>query len=429
MPSGPLVWPIVNRPPSIDRLARELASTGLAHPLRVQVAREAVAAGDPESATERAEGRARDLFQPVINATGVLLHTNLGRAPFGIERPATFTNLEFDLGDGSRGSRQRIGQLLALCAGAESAMVVNNCAGAVLLVLAAIAGRGESVAVSRGELVEIGGGFRVPDVMAQSGATLVEVGTTNRTRFNDYWLAAEAESLAAVLKVHQSNYRITGFTEETSVAELADLGVPVIADIGSGLLDRSCPWLAGPPPSWLEGEPAARQTLNEGADLVTFSCDKLFGGPQAGIIAGSEELVARCRAHPLARALRPGSLVLEALQTIALHYLERDGQAIGFWRQATADVAQLRQRADALAAQVSNASTVELDAVPGGGTLPGVTISSAGLRLDGDHLARLRQEPLPIIARVTGGDTVLDLRTVEPGDDARIAAALRKGQH
>ncbi len=415
----------MNRPPSIDRLARELASSGLPHPILVHVARQAVALGTPDAAHEMAHKVARDLFGPVINATGVLLHTNLGRAPFGAERTATFTNLEFDLDTGARGSRQRLGDVVALCVGAEAAMVVNNCAGAVLLALAAIAGNGERVAVSRGELVEIGGGFRVPDVMAQSGATLVEVGTTNRTRRADYQAAASGGPLGAVLKVHQSNYRITGFTEETAVGELVGLGAPVIADIGSGLLDRNCPWLSGPPPPWLEGEPAARQTLAEGADLVTFSADKLFGGPQAGIIAGSSELVAKCRAHPLARALRPGSLVLEAVQDITLRYLNRDGQSIPFWRQATVPTDVLRQRASSLVAESSGASVVDLDAVPGGGTLPGVTIGSAGIRLRGDHLATLRQQSVPIVARVAEGDTFLDLRTVEPGDDELIGAALR----
>ena len=302
-------------------------------------------------------------------------------------------------------------------------MVVNNCASAVLLALAAL-GSGRSVAVSRGELVEIGGAFRVPDVMAQSGAGLIEVGTTNRTRLADYRQAVETGGASAVLKVHQSNYRIVGFTEDTTVAELAGLGVPVLADIGSGLLDAACPWLPGPPPRWLQGEPAARQTLAAGADLVLFSGDKLFGGPQAGIIAGRADLVAACSRHPLARALRPGGLVLSALQATTLAYLRRDGAAIPLWRMAAATVEALTARAEAVQARAGVGRVTATESVPGGGTLPTVTIPSAGLALPGDKTATLRHRDRPVIARVEEATTLVDLRTVDPDDDAELAAAL-----
>ena len=363
------------------------------------------------------------LLQPVINATGVLLHTNLGRAPIEFHHPARYQNLELDLATGTRGSRQRgVGELLARASGAEAAMVVNNNASAVLLVLAALA-RGRGVVVSRGEAVEIGGGFRVPEVMAESGARLVDVGTTNRTRRADYERAInEPDSdVALVLKVHPSNYRVEGFTESTSVKELATLGLPVVADIGSGLLDAACPWLPDGPPAWLAGEPAARQTLEAGAAVVTFSGDKLLGGPQAGIIAGRRECVDACSRHPLARAVRPGGLVLAALADVALAYLRRDGEAIAFWRMATTPVAALRARAEALGI----GAVIDTVAVPGAGSGPGAEIPSVGVAVSGDHVEALRLSSPPIIARVRDDVTVLDLRAVDPADDHLIAAALR----
>jgi L-seryl-tRNA(Ser) seleniumtransferase len=359
------------------------------------------------------------LLQPVVNATGVLLHTNLGRAPLGVNQPASYTNLELDLRTGKRGSRrERAGSLLARACGAEAALVVNNGAAAVLLALAALA-RGHGVAVSRGELVEIGGGFRVPEVMSESGARLVEVGTTNRTRLDDY--ARVAGDVALMLKVHQSNYRITGFTEEASVTDVASIGPPVLVDLGSGLLDRACPWLAGGPPSWLQHEPAVRQTIEAGAALVAFSGDKLLGGPQAGVLAGQRSLVDQCARHPLYRALRPGGLVLGALEEIALAYLERDGGRIPFWRMATTSVAELRARAVA----IGTGDVVECSSVTGGGTLPGVEIPSAGVAVAGDRTDALRAaSPKPIIARVDENRTLLDLRTVDPADDVLVRAAL-----
>jgi L-seryl-tRNA(Ser) seleniumtransferase len=423
------------RPPSVDALARRLAPSGLPHPLLVDVAREAIAAGDAGSAEARAEELRRTLLQPVVNATGVLLHTNLGRAPLTASPPAPATNLELDLATGQRGSRQlHCGRLLARLCGADRALVVNNNAAAVLLVLAALA-RGREVLVSRGESVEIGGGFRVPEVMEQSGARLVDVGSTNRTRRSDYERALRrpGADVALILKVHPSNYRVEGFVEGTAIADVAtlDAGVPVVADIGSGLLDAACPWLPDGPPAWLEGEPAARQSLAAGAALVTFSGDKLLGGPQAGVIAGRGDLVAACAAQPLARALRPGSLVLGALQDVLLCYLRRDaGTTVPFWRMAGLAPAALAARASAIltmlgpAAAGIGAALEPLESLPGAGSLPGTVIPSFGVALPGDRTAELRAGDPPIIARVRDDRTYLDLRTVGPGDDGTLATAL-----
>ena len=388
----------------------------------VEAARTAIAEGDPDKARRIATDMARRLLRPVINGTGTLLHTNLGRAPMAFEQAARYTNLELDLTTGERGSRMdTAGALIARACGAEAAIVVNNCAAAVLLVLASLA-EGRDVVVSRSELVEIGGGFRIPDVMDRSGAGLVEVGTTNRTRRDDYEraIADPHNDVGLVLQVHQSNYRIVGFTEAPRTGELADLGVPLVVDTGSGLLDSRCPWLEGGPPVWLADEPAARQTLDSGAGLVSFSGDKLFGGPQAGIIAGDTELVARCALHPLARALRPGGLVLGALQATALAYLHDDGQAIPFWRMASLTVDSLRARAEALDA----GEPTPTSSTPGGGTLPGVEIPSLGVCIRGDRRTELRERDRPLIARLIDGDTVVDLRTVHPDDDVEVAAAF-----
>jgi L-seryl-tRNA(Ser) seleniumtransferase len=239
--------------------------------------------------------------------------------------------------------------------------------------------------------------------------------------------------VALVLKVHPSNYRVEGFVEDTTTAALAGLSsaVPVVADIGSGLLDAACPWLDAGPPPWLEGEPAARQTLASGAALVTFSGDKLLGGPQAGIIAGRSELVEACAAHPLARALRPGGLVLSTLQDVLLAYLRRDaGRTVPFWRMATVPVADVEARARAVLAAVgAQGETIGLavepmDSLPGAGSLPGTVVPSAGLVVNGDRSGELRQVSPPIIARVRDGRTYLDLRTVEPPDDHHVAGAL-----
>jgi L-seryl-tRNA(Ser) seleniumtransferase len=414
----------MERPPSVDALARSLAGSGLPHPILVDIARQAVADGAVEDAGARAEAFRRTLLTPVINATGVLLHTNLGRAPFGHAQPARAQSIELDLASGERGSRQRaVGQLFARLCGAESAMVVNNNAAAVLLVLAALAA-GRDVPVSRGESVEIGGGFRVPEVIAQSGARLVDVGTTNRTRLPDYRRAIDRSDVALVLKVHPSNYQLAGFVEDTPVAELATLGVPVVVDLGSGLLDASCPWLPGPPPAWLANEPAAVQTLAAGAAVVTFSGDKLLGGPQAGIIVGRDDLVRECARHPLARALRPGGLVLAALQDVALAYLRRDAATtVPFWRLATVATDELAARARAIAS-ATGAEALATESLAGAGSTPGATIPSWGVAIGGDHLAALRANDPPIIARARDGRTILDLRAVEARDDVTLVAAL-----
>ena len=425
------------RPPSVDALARSLGSSGLPHPILVEIARDAISDGDVANAPARADAFARRLLTPVVNATGVLLHTNLGRAPVAYSQSARAQSVEFDLATGERGSRQATaGILLARLCGAEAAMVVNNNAAAVLLVLAALAA-GRDVPVSRGESVEIGGAFRVPEVIAQSGARLVDVGTTNRTRVGDYAAAIVRPGVdaAMILKVHPSNYRVDGFVEETTVAQLATLGVPVVADIGSGLLDADTPWLGGTPPAWLGTEPAARQSLAAGASLVTFSGDKLLAGPQAGIIAGDAELVARCAAHPLARALRPGGLVMAALQQVALAYLRRDLDGLVFWKMVATPVGELRARAEAIVARVRDLAgaagserleIIETEAVPGAGSAPGVTMESIGIAVDGDQLAALRSFDPPIIARVRDHRSIIDLRSVLASDDHIIASALAR---
>ena len=421
------------RPPSVDALARLLSASGLPHPVCVELAREAIAEGPASyelpAAIARAEAFARSLLGPVINATGVLLHTNLGRAPVEFAHPPSAMNLEFDLETGERGSRQRgVGALLAVLSGAEAAMVVNNNASAVLLVLATIA-RDRQVVVSRGECVEIGGGFRIPDVMEQSGAHLVDVGTTNRTRLADYRKAISRKhaDVAAILKVHPSNYSVEGFVEGTTVADLATLDVPVIADIGSGLIDAGCFWLEGPPPAWLHGEPAARQTLADGAALVTFSGDKLFGGPQAGIIVGRADLVLRCLQHPLARALRPGAHVLAAIQRTTLSYLDKTAtDHIPFWAMVATTTDELRTRAAEIILAAGLGEIVSTEAVPGAGSAPGTTIPSIGIRIAGDQLARLRSAHPPVIARTRDGSTWLDLRTVDPANDGALAVALQR---
>lgn len=413
------------RPPSVDALARSLAESGLPHPLRVDAARAALARGEPSAVAEEADRTRAGLLQPVINGTGVLLHTNLGRAPLDVEHTASYTNLELDLVTGSRSSRQdHVGSLLARACGAEAALVVNNGAAAVLIVLAALAS-GRSTAVSRGELIEIGGGFRLPEIMALSGTRIVEVGTTNRTRLDDY--RAAAGEAALLLKVHTSNFRIEGFAGSVGVSDLAALGLPVVVDVGSGLLDAACPWLPGGPPGWLVSEPAVRQSLDAGAALVTFSGDKLLGGPQAGVIAGRADLVAVCGTNPLYRVCRPGGLVLGALQDVALSYLDRRAHRLPFWRVATIPAATLRSRAEAVVSRLGHvAAAVPCSSVAGGGALPGVEIPSWAIALRGDHRAQLRRsEPRPIVARIQRDETLIDLRTVDPADDCVIATALQ----
>lgn len=402
--------------------ARQLVERGRA------VASEEVVA---DARARVADVRAR-LLGPVVNATGVLLHTNLGRAPLGEEtidamRGASgYSNLEYRLPEGVRGSRhEHAGHLIALACGAEAGMVVNNNAAAVLLVLATLA-RDREVVVSRGELVEIGGGFRVPEIMAETGARLVEVGTTNRTRRDDYERAI-TDATALVLKVHASNYRMVGFVASVGVAELSSLGLPVVVDAGSGLLDETTPWL-GHRPSWLRDELGVRQCVDEGAALVTFSGDKLLGGPQAGVIVGRRDLVERCKAHPLARAVRADKLTLAGMQQIAFAYLDGSAASLPLWRLAAAPLDVLRARAEAIASRVPGAKAVDTEAVAGGGALPGLTIPSCGVAVEtalppatiASALRRAR-----VVARIEDDRVVCDLRSVEAADDDRLAEALR----
>lgn len=435
--------------PSVDRVAAALSTRpGLLLPssLLTQCAREAIdlarseASGDGvvdveaviDDAAARASRIQQGLLHRVINATGVIIHTNLGRSPLGdaafdAVRGVTtgYSNLEYQLETGGRGSRhEHAGALVARVCGAEAGIVVNNNAAAVLLALGALA-RGREVIVSRGELVEIGGGFRVPEIMAESGCRLVEVGTTNRTRVDDYRSQVRPET-ALLLKVHASNYRMVGFTESTSVADLAELGPAVMVDAGSGLLDDTTPWLPRRPP-WLHDEPGVRQAIEQGAAVVTFSGDKLLGGPQAGIVVGRADLVAAIARRPLARAVRADKTTLAALQEVALQYLDGDASSIPLWRMAVTPIEVLRARATALAAAIPGAKVIDTESVAGGGSLPGLTIPSIGVALEVKSvdaaLARLRDAD--VVARAADGRVVADLRTVDAADDTALGGALR----
>lgn len=421
------------RPPSVDALARQLAQTShLPHGLLVDCARRAVTAGGNIGATAHDMVRELEslLHTDVINATGVLLHTNLGRAPVAQRLHGRASNVELSLDTGRRGSRhEAVSRLLGPLCGAEAAVVVNNNAAAVLLVLAALAA-GRGVAVSRGESVEIGGGFRIPDVMAQSGARLVDVGTTNRTRLSDYERAIADNDIALAMKIHPSNFTVSGFTESTTVRDLATLSTDVVVDIGSGLIDNTCPWLQGQTervPLWLAGEPAVRQTLEDGADLVTFSGDKLLGGPQCGVIAGRADLVAACASHPLMRALRPGGHVLAMLQETLISYVARDVcDTVPFWSMVTAPTESLEARAHAVVADSGRGAVTSTEALIGAGSAPGTTIPSWGVSLKGDVTSQLRRATVPLMARTHDGSTILDMRTIAPDDDTLVVAALTR---
>ncbi|HVB37954.1 MAG TPA: L-seryl-tRNA(Sec) selenium transferase [Vicinamibacterales bacterium] len=414
-------------------------------------ARLAAAPGAPPDAAaaaraieEEAAAQLRRRFQPslrpVINATGVIIHTNLGRAPLAEAAVAQvaaiargYANLEYDLARGGRGSRQQHAEAhLCRLTGAKSAAVVNNNAGATLVVLAAVAA-GREVIVSRGELVEIGGGFRVPDVMAQSGARLREVGTTNRTRVADY-AAAIGDRTGAILRVHPSNFRIEGFTERPELAELAALGrrfgLPVIEDLGSGYLrldgDRDNPAL--------RDEPAVQDSLAAGADLLCFSGDKLLGGPQAGIIVGGAALVERVKRHPLLRALRADKMTYAALEaTLAEYAAGRAAETVPVRRMLAVSADAIRERAARLAARLRGAGQVDLlagQSTIGGGSAPGGTLPTWLLALarpgeSADALeARLRLLDPPIVARIERDRVVLDLRTVPPDQDELVGVVL-----
>jgi L-seryl-tRNA(Ser) seleniumtransferase len=382
-------------------------------------------------------------LKPVINATGVILHTNLGRAPLGdtvlqhvMEVARTYSNLEFDLETGERGKRDvhvsgLFTKLLNVAGRELSTIVVNNNAAAVLLTLNALAEGGE-VIVSRGELVEIGGSFRIPDVMTRSGAILREVGTTNRTRIGDYEQAI-TERTKLLLRVHRSNFQIVGFTEQPSLQELAELGrkrgITVMEDLGSGeLFDLR--------QVGVHGEPMIAGSLRAGVNLVTYSGDKLLGGPQAGIITGDRELVAKVRSNPLFRALRVDKMFYAALEATLLAYLREDYDAIPALRMMRVSEEDLQHRAEHIARHLRISSpgleavVVETRSVLGGGSAPGATLPSRAVAVkSGDisaaqMLERLRDWETPIVARVEDERVLLDLRTVAPEHDEAITAAL-----
>jgi L-seryl-tRNA(Ser) seleniumtransferase len=431
--------------PSVDRVARSLMED-VAETTRTAVARRAIdeerdriRRGGEGSSFENVMVRAEELLrdrdrarlQPLINATGVLIHTNLGRVPLGDRQldavkavSENYSNLEYDIGTGRRGSRYaHATSLVAAITGAESGLVVNNNAAAVLVILAALCS-GREVIVSRGELIEIGGEFRVPDVMASSGARLVEVGTTNRTHLADYERAISNDT-AAILKVHPSNYRLVGFTAAVEARDLARLArgrkVPFLHDLGSGFLS------APPGASWAEAEPAVSAAIAEGADIVTFSGDKLLGGPQAGLIAGRNRLIDKISKHPLMRAVRVDKMTLAALEVTLAMYLEGEGDSLPLWRMAATPPEELEARARAVATRISgkgmHAEAVACRSVTGGGSLPGAEIDSWGVVLShADRSAaelerNLRYGTPPVIARIDGDRVLLDLRTVAPYQD------------
>jgi L-seryl-tRNA(Ser) seleniumtransferase len=395
----------------------------------VDEAREAIRQGSaaPTNLVERAEAVLAERFPGpptrVINATGVVIHTNLGRAPLSAAAMAAvaeaggYCDVEYDLATGERGARgTRLAGLLTQVTGAEAGIAVNNAAAALVLALAALAS-GRQVPVARGELVEIGGSFRLPEIMAASGARLLEVGTTNRTRAQDY---GAGDDVALLLKVHPSNYRISGFTAAPSVEELSavarDRGVPLLYDVGSGLLGDA---------RWLPDEPSVAGALRAGADLVICSGDKLLGGPQAGLLVGRHELVAACRQHPLARALRLDKLRIAALTATLEGYLRGEAPPVG--QMLRADVDTLRARAERIARSCGGA-VVDGESVVGGGAAPGVGLPGPVLCIASDRpaagAAALRQGVPPIIVRVDEGALWVDPRTVDPSDDEMLAERL-----
>jgi L-seryl-tRNA(Ser) seleniumtransferase len=422
--------------PSVDELAAdERLATAAPRPLLVAAARSALerareeirAGADPGDLVGRVESELAAARTPrlrrVINATGVIVHTNLGRAPLAgdaLDRVATvaagYSNLEYDVGEGARGSRQdHIAPILRRLTGAEAALVVNNNAGAVLLALAALA-EGREVLVSRGELIEIGDGFRIPDVLARSGARLREVGTTNRTRAADYEWAVGPET-ALLLRVHQSNFRVVGFTEQPRLEELVRIGrahgIPVVDDLGSGVLVE------------LEGEPSARDALGAGADLVCFSGDKLLGGPQAGIVVGRADLVEKLRRHPLQRALRADKLTLAALEATLALYLdpERAAREIPVLRMLGEPLETVRTRAERLAELVGGEVEQTVGRV-GGGALPLAELPSFACAVEEELGAPLREGEPPVIGILRDGRLLLDCRTLTDEEVDEVAAAV-----
>ncbi len=411
--------------PSVDELAR-----GIDDPLAVEAARTVLERAREEirigAEPGDLSGRMRDelararrpRLRRVLNATGVIVHTNLGRAPLAAEAMARveevargYSNLEYDLTAGARGSRQdHVTDILRRLTGAEAALVVNNNAAAVLLALAALA-EGREVLVSRGELIEIGDGFRIPDVLARSGARLREVGTTNRTRAADYENAI-GEDTALILRVHQSNFRVVGFTELPALRKLAQVArsheLPLVDDLGSGVLVE------------LADEPSAKESLDAGADLVTFSGDKLLGGPQAGIVVGRAELVERLRRHPLQRALRADKLTLAALEGTLALYLDAPERipVLGMLRDDG-----VRARAERLAS-LTGGTVEETVARVGGGALPLAELPSFACALEESLAAPLRIGEPPIVGIVRDGKLLLDCRTLADDDIDEVAAAV-----
>lgn len=393
---------------------------------------------DDETILEQARGSLEAWMQPsllpVINASGVILHTNLGRAPLSEDAihavqavAAEYGTLEYDLERGKRGKRDVHSEgLLQRLTGAEAALVVNNNAAAVLLALTALARRKE-VLVSRTQLIEIGGGFRVPDVMKQSGAKLVEVGTTNRTHLRDY-AAALTERTALILRAHHSNFRIVGFTTEPRIDELVELGqrhgIPVVDDLGSGaLLDTE--------EFGLGHEPMVQESLQAGVDVVTFSGDKLLGGPQAGIVVGKKDLVDRMRRHPLARAVRADKLCLAALSATLTHYLTDQAlRTIPVWKMIAASPKDIKKRAMAWAKELGQGEVQEGQSTVGGGSLPEETLPTWVLALvvskPNDFAARLRKANPPIIVRVSGDKVILDPRTVFTEQKPALLASIKE---
>ena len=429
--------------PQVDEVLRDVEALQAVGPAvarwivrkEVDAARaRALAGGEMGDVRARVKAAAKRLetarIRRVINATGVVLHTNLGRAPLSDDAIAAAiaasgpAALELDVETGARGTRAPVASILAAAlTGAEDALIVNNNAAAMLLALAALA-RGREVIVSRGELIEIGGEFRLPDVMEASGAILREVGTTNRTHERDYRRASN-DRTGMILKVHPSNYEVVGFTTAVGLADLAAIAreadVPLMYDIGSGLL--------GPEEGVLSDEPDAQSALAAGADVVCFSGDKLLGGPQAGIIAGKAELIERCRRHPIARAVRADKLTLAAMEATLWAHARGARDAIPAWSMLQADAETIAARASAIADGIDGIEIAGGRSVTGGGSLPGRSVDTALISIRSDkpqlHAKQLRENETPIIARVEHGMLVLDLRTVAPSDDGVVRDALR----
>jgi len=374
---------------------------------------------------------------PVINATGVILHTNLGRAPLSksaisaIENISKgYSNLEFDLKNGKRGSRLvHAESILKNLTNAEDAIVVNNCASAVLLVLSSLANR-KYVLIPRTMLVEIGGGFRVPDVMKQSGAKLLEIGTTNKVRIADFEESFEINSpnsIALVMRVHRSNFKIVGFTEEPGIKEIADIahkhGVILVDDLGSGALIDTARY-------GLSHEPTIEESLSAGADVVIFSGDKLIGGPQAGIIIGKKGIITKIKRHPLARAVRADKTCLAALNATLLHYLRDEAESeIPIWRMISMPLDQIKSRAKRWQAEINFGNVIMSESTIGGGSMPGETIDtwvlSIPVKSPDKYLAVLRKNDPPIIARTQNDCLLFDPRTINPELDEVLVSALK----